>query len=104
MPAATRTSAVGHWAALTSTAVRKRIALTLSPALALFSLLLAPAMPAQAATCAYSDNPTILVTVPTTLVGPLVLVGEEFAGHYSGNTAVPSKTRATSAGVEAQCL
>ena len=66
MPAATRTSAVGHWAALTSTAVRKRIALTLSPALALFSLLLAPAMPAQAATCAYSDNPTILVTVPTT--------------------------------------
>lgn len=28
----------------------------------------------------------------------------EYAGHYSGNTAVPSTTSVSSAGIEAQCL
>ncbi|MEU2337875.1 peptidoglycan-binding domain-containing protein [Streptomyces sp. NPDC006654] len=30
--------------------------------------------------------------------------GGEYAGHYSGNTVVPSSTSVTSAGIEAQCL
>ncbi|MEU2589013.1 peptidoglycan-binding domain-containing protein [Streptomyces avermitilis] len=30
--------------------------------------------------------------------------GGEYAGHYSGNTVVPSPTSVTSAGIEAQCL
>jgi hypothetical protein len=32
------------------------------------------------------------------------LSGFEYAGHYDGLTAVPSTTRSTSAGSEAQCL
>jgi peptidoglycan hydrolase-like protein with peptidoglycan-binding domain len=30
--------------------------------------------------------------------------GNEYAGHYSGRTVVPSSTTVTSAGIEAQCL
>jgi hypothetical protein len=103
MPAPTRATG-GRWATLTSTAVRKRIALTLSPALAFLGLLLAPALPAEAAvSCNYSNNGSITVTVPVN-GGTDTLFGEEFAGHYSGNTVVPSSTRVTSAGEEAQCL
>ena len=30
--------------------------------------------------------------------------GAAFFGHYSGNSAIPSKTQVTSSGVEAQCI
>jgi hypothetical protein len=36
--------------------------------------------------------------------GNTTYVGRGYAGHYSGLTAVPSKTQVTSSGVEAQCL
>ncbi len=42
---------------------------------------------AQAYTCRYS-----------------VSGGNAYAGYYSGNTVVPSRTTVTSAGIEAQCL
>ncbi|AWW35452.1 peptidoglycan-binding domain-containing protein [Streptomyces cadmiisoli] len=48
-----------------------------------------PTASAQAATCSYTYNNT---------------TGYAFAGHYSGWTAVPSKTVVTSSGAEAQCL
>jgi hypothetical protein len=53
----------GRWTSLASTALRGRIDLSLSPALARLGLLFAPAMPAQAAIgCADFDNISIVVT------------------------------------------
>ncbi|UUN26595.1 peptidoglycan-binding protein [Streptomyces sp. FIT100] len=51
-------------------------------------VLAGPATTAQAATCSYTYSDESYV----------------YAGHYSGMTAVPSKTVVTSSGAEAQCL
>lgn len=94
----------GRWAARVAGAVRRRFALTLAPAVAVFGLMLTPAVPAHASvSCNYSDNPNITVTVSVS-GGTATLFGEEFAGHYSGNTVSPSTTQDTSSGEEAQCL
>jgi hypothetical protein len=99
MPTATRTT-VGRWAALASSVARRRVALTVAPALAVAGLLLTPVMPAQAAlTCHYSDNASQTVTRDG-----FTFFGQEYAGFYSGSTATPSKTQVTSSGAEAQCL
>jgi peptidoglycan hydrolase-like protein with peptidoglycan-binding domain len=52
-----------------------------------------------AVTCSYSTNSSQSFTF-----GGATFVGFGHAGHYSGTTAVPSKTQDTSAGEEAQCL
>src|SRR5690348_13603555 len=88
----------GRWSG-----VRRGLALLLSPALAVLALLVVPAVPAAAVGCSFSDHTGTNVTVSTPS-GPATLFGQEFAGHYSGNTVVPSKTQVTSAGEEAQCL
>lgn len=101
----TTTRPAGRWSTLVSIAGRRRLALAAAPFLAVLGLLVAPAAPAEAAsTCHYSFNSTKTVTVPDPGAPSLQLTGEEFAGHYSGNTVVPSTTSATAAGVEAQCL
>jgi hypothetical protein len=93
-------------AVLASTGVRRRLALAISPAIAFLGILVAPAVPVEAATfsCHYSFNRSIVVTVPDPGAPSLTLQGEEFAGHYSGNTTVPSTTGVSAAGIEAQCL
>jgi hypothetical protein len=35
--------------------------------------------------------------------GTFTVLGQEFAGHYTGNTIQPSSTGVTAAGIEAQC-
>ena len=93
-------------AALVSNGMRRRLALAISPAIALLGILVAPAVPVEAATfsCHYSFSRSIVVTVPDPGAPSLRLQGEEFAGHYSGNTIVPSTTGVSAAGIEAQCL
>jgi hypothetical protein len=93
----------GRWAGLVSAVARRRLALVISPALALLGMLVAPALPAEAAySCSYSHS-SAQVTVHDP-GGNFTLSGKEFAGHYSGDTVVPSKTGVTDAGKEAQCL
>jgi hypothetical protein len=95
----------GRWAAVASALARKRLAaLALSPVLALFGVLAAPALPVEAAfACSYSDHTGTSVTVHDP-GGTHVLQGQEFAGHYSGNTIVPLTGGVSAAGIEAQCL
>jgi peptidoglycan hydrolase-like protein with peptidoglycan-binding domain len=84
--------------------VRRRIALALSPALAVIALMMAPAVPVEAAfTCHYTNDPNIRLTLPS-VTGPQTISGQEFAGHYGGNTAVPSTSGVSAAGIEAQCI
>jgi hypothetical protein len=102
---ATAAPAGPRWAAVISGLARKRLAaLALSPALALFGVLAAPALPVEAAyACNYSDHTGASVTAHDP-GGTFVLQGQEFAGHYSGYTIVPLSTGVTAAGIEAQCL
>ena len=96
----------GRMASLCPTTRRRRIALAISPALALLGLLVAPAIPARAAptlACHYSDHVNMNVNVPSPS-GTQTLFGQEFAGFYSGHTVIPSSTGVTAAGAEAQCL
>jgi peptidoglycan hydrolase-like protein with peptidoglycan-binding domain len=93
----------GRWAGLVSAAGRKRLALAISPALALLAMVVAPALPAEAAfSCSYSNS-----SAQTTVHDPggtFTLAGKEFAGHYSGNTVIPTTGSISEAGKEAQCL
>jgi peptidoglycan hydrolase-like protein with peptidoglycan-binding domain len=83
---------------------RRLLAIALSPALALVGVLLAPAVPAQAAfSCSYVDHPESIPHV-TDPGGTFALEGQETAGHYSGNTVVPLTNGVSAAGIEAQCL
>lgn len=101
MVVTTRTT--GRWAGLVSAVARKRLALAISPALALLGMLVVPALPAEAAfSCSYSHS-SAQVTVHDP-GGTFTLSGKEFAGHYSGNTVIPSTTGVSEAGKEAQCL
>jgi peptidoglycan hydrolase-like protein with peptidoglycan-binding domain len=93
-----------RWAACISAVLRMRVALALSPAIALLGLAVGPALPAQAAvgcSIVFNQNASALVNYSG---GAITLTGFEFAGHYNGNTVVPSSTVVTSAGEEAQCL
>ena len=83
---------------------RRRIALAVSPLLAVLALMLAPAAPAEAAySCHYTNNPNIRLTLPS-VTGTQTIAGQEFAGHYGGNTVVPLTTGVSAAGIEAQCI
>jgi peptidoglycan hydrolase-like protein with peptidoglycan-binding domain len=83
---------------------RRRIALALSPVLALFALMLAPALPVEAAyTCHYVNDRTITLTLPS-VTGEQTIAGQEYAGYYHGNTVVPLTTGVSAAGIEAQCI
>jgi len=95
----------GRSTAVVSALARKRLAaLALSPVLALFGVLAAPALPVEAAySCSYSDHTGTSVTVHDP-GGTFVLQGQEFAGHYGGNTIVPLTGGVSGAGIEAQCL
>jgi len=94
----------GRWAAIASALARKRLALAVAPVLALFGVLAAPTLTVEAAFgCSYSDHTGTAVTANDP-GGTFVLQGQEFAGHYSGNTVVPLTGGVSAAGIEAQCL
>jgi hypothetical protein len=74
------------------TTLRRSLATALTAATLIVGTVTAPSAfagtaSAQAYTCRYS-----------------VSGGKAYAGYYSGNTVVPSRTTVTSAGIEAQCL
>jgi hypothetical protein len=95
-----RTGRVSRWLELVSSAARKRLVMALAPAIALLGVVVAPATPVQAAYgCHYSDSGQTVYTLDG-----WTLYGQEYAGHYSGRTAVPSTTGVSAAGIEAQCL
>lgn len=93
----------GRWAALLSTAARRRLAaMIVSPTLAVLGVLAVPAVQAEAYGCTYSfHNTQITVHDPN---GNFTLNGLEFAGHYSGETVVPLTNGVSASGIEAQCL
>src|SRR5262245_21543793 len=102
MAAATR--AAGRWAAPVPVGVRRRfLALAISPVLALFGALIAPAAPVEAFGCNYFDNVSAVVTV-TDPGGTFKLHEQQFGGHYNGNTVQPLTNGVSDAGIEAQCV
>ncbi|TMC03324.1 MAG: peptidoglycan-binding protein [Chloroflexi bacterium] len=89
--------------AVLSAVARKRLAaLAISPMLALIGLVAVPAVQAEAYGCSYSFNSgQVTVHDPG---GNFTLSGQEFAGHYNGDTVVPLTGGVSAAGIEAQCL
>ena len=81
----------------------RRIALLVAPMLTLLAVLVSPTLSAEAAyACHYSFQSTqVTVHDPG---GTFNLAGQEFAGHYNGNTVVPLTGGVSAAGIEAQCL
>ncbi|MGW2209329.1 peptidoglycan-binding domain-containing protein [Streptomyces sp. NPDC001781] len=76
-----------------TTTLCRRIAITLAAATLITGTLAAPAAfagpaVAQAYTCRYTESSS----------------GKWYAGHYSGETVIPSSTGVSSSGIEAQCL
>ncbi|MGP4008831.1 peptidoglycan-binding domain-containing protein [Streptomyces sp. 4N124] len=80
------------------TATRKRIALLAATA-ALGSVLVAPVTAVAADGSADSGVSAQAYSCTIKNVG-----GKKQAGYYSGNTVVPSSSRVTKAGIEAQCI
>jgi peptidoglycan hydrolase-like protein with peptidoglycan-binding domain len=89
--------------AVLSAVARKRLAaLAISPMLALIGLVAVPAVQAEAYGCSYSFNSgQVTVHDPG---GNFTLSGQEFAGHYNGDSVVPLTGGVSAAGIEAQCL
>ncbi len=99
-----RARPAGRWPALVSAVTRRRLAaLAISPVLALLGVLAVPAVTAEAYSCSYNDS-TGTSKSTSDPGGNFAFQGQEFAGHYSGYTVVPSSTGVTAAGIEAQCL
>ncbi|MFD8201325.1 peptidoglycan-binding protein [Streptomyces sp. NPDC059701] len=76
-----------------TTALQRNIATALTAATLIAGTIAAPAAfagpaVAQAYTCSYTESSS----------------GKWYAGHYNGETIIPSSTGVSSAGIEAQCL
>src|ERR1043165_8856128 len=89
-------------ASLSRKTLRRHIAITLAPALAMLGLMVAPATHAAAAQtflCSYSSAP-MDATVPLSDGTQLHMSGGEHAGYYAGIIVQPSSTGVSEAGKE----